>query len=230
MAQKLFLLTIFIQIILWVNIKDIKPYFIITNIPPAKADVDLFSIGDKQFFFREKNFELQFMGDSYNITTPLKDYNYSLLYKWFIFLDEIDKESDLTPSLAGYYYSMTQYHPDVKYIIEYLDEHTKRREAQKWWWLMQASYLAKYKLKDLNKAVYFAKKLNKIKTIPIWAQQSAAFIYEEMGENEAAYDIIKNIIDKIDEIPQHEINFMHYFVKDRLKKMNNELEQRSNYK
>ena len=125
------------------------------------------------------------------------------------------------PSLAGYYFSQTQNKPDVKYVVQYLDEHASRDLYEKWWWMGQAVYLSNHILKDKDWALELAYKLSKTprNDIPLWVKQMPAFIHEQKGEEEEALIIIKDIMDNVDELDQGELNFMHYFVKDRLNKI-----------
>lgn len=217
----LFFLFLILQVILWTQIKSIKPDMSV--IPPLQTETSIkaASFGDEEFYFRVLAFEIQNAGDTFGRITPLKDYDYSLLSKWFHLLDVLDSKSNFIPALAAYYYSSTQYAPDNKYIVDYLEAHADKDPYNKWWWYSQAVYIAKHKLDNKQRALEIAYKLaaSPNPNIPLWTRQMPAFILEDIGEKEEAAIIIQNIIDNVDDIPDGELNFMYYFMKDRLEKM-----------
>lgn len=208
------------QIILWTFTKEYKPDFTIVPDVPSEISVKALSFGDEEFYFRALAFDLQNAGDTFGRFTALREYNYVKLYNWFKLLDILDNKSNFVPALASYYFSQTQNTPDVIYVIKYLDEHSSPDLYNNWWWMGQAVYLANSKLKDKKLALELAKKLASTPRddIPMWAKQMPAFIYEQMGEEEMALRVISDILNNVENINQGEINFMDYFVKERLKK------------
>ena len=52
--------------------------------------------------------------------------------------------------------------------------------------------------------------------MPMWARQMPAFIHEQLGERESAKKIIADIMDNFDDFAPGEINFMEYFLRERL--------------
>ena len=209
------------QILLWTQTKHYQPEMGIVPEVPNPIAIQALSLGDEQFYFRSLAFQLQNAGDTFGRFTALKKYDYNKLYRWFKILDSLDDKSNLIPSLAGYYFSQTQNTPDVRYIVDYLDEHVNLNDYNryhKWWWLSQSVYLANHKLKDQELALKLAYKLSATKRddLPFWAKQMPAFIHEQLGEDEQALIVIKSIMENIDDIPPGELNFMRHFVKDRL--------------
>lgn len=209
-----------LQIMLWTQTKHFKPDFTIVPDVPSELSVKAFSFGDEQFYFRTLAFDLQNAGDTFGRFTALKLYNYPKLYQWFTLLAKLDNKSSFVPSIAAYYYSQTQNTPDVKYVVQYLEEDASRDLYNKWWWMGQAVYLANHKLKDKDWALKLAYKLASTprNDIPMWAKQMPAFILEQKGEEEQAMQIIADILKNVDNIDQGELNFMGYFVSERLKK------------
>jgi hypothetical protein len=215
------LLAIFIlQICFWYNTKHIKPEMIIVPKAPTEKTINLLSLGDKQFFFRYLGFKIQNAGDSWGRFTALKNYDYQELIKWFYLLNDLDKTSNYPPTMAAYYYGQTQNANDTIYIIDYLYNHAKTDLRNKWWWLVQAVYLANHRLKDKQLALKIAYTLNSVPKdvdMPLWARQMPAFIHEQLGENQAAKKIILEILKGFDNLSAKEKNFMHHFIVERLK-------------
>lgn len=214
-----FLLFLVLNMALWFYLKPIRPNMGIVPKLPSENMVQLLSFGDKELYFRLASFRLQNAGDTFGRATPYKDYDYALLEKWFLLLDNLDAASNITPSMAGYLFSQSQ-EPlrGVPYIVRYLEAHYDRNPQTKWWWLSHAIYLANHKLKDKDLALRLAYKLGTTEAdVPLWARQMPAFILEQKGEREQALQIIENILRTAKDIPESELRFMHIFIKDRLK-------------
>ncbi len=200
----------------WWKLHDERPPMEIIEAPPGRAAVSALSLGDEEVFFRLLGEEVQTAGDLFGRFTALFKYDYVRLVEWFDLLDSLNSRSDLIPTLASYYYSQTQYVPDARGVVMYLARHAERDLAHKWWWQVQAIYLANHKLHDRDLALQFAKKLEGRRDLPVWVQQMPAFIYEQRGEMDSAMHIMEDIKNNAQDIPQSELNFMQYFVKERL--------------
>ena len=210
-----------LNVFIWSFTKDYQPDMAIVPDVPSDLSVKAFALGDEQFYFRSLAFRLQNAGDTFGRFTALKAYNYQKLYAWFTLLDSLDARSNFVPSLAGYYFSQTQHTPDVAYVVRYLEEHARKDMYAKWWWMGQAVYLANNKLQDKAWALDLAYQLAATPRddIPLWTKQMPAFIYEQLGEEQQALAIIKGILDHVEHIDPGELNFMRYFVQERLKKV-----------
>ena len=203
----------------WYRTHDIVPDMGIVPDVPGKETVKALSLGDEEFFFRLLALRLQSAGDTFGRFTALYKYDFNKLYHWFRLLDSLNDTSNYVPSMATYYFSQTQNKSDVKYIVDYLIEHAAHRPEQKWWWLVQAIYLANHKLENPDLALKVAAHLKGDHDIPLWARQMPAFVHEQRGEMDAALTIIEHLLENETEISQGEFNFMRVFVEERLQKM-----------
>lgn len=207
-----------LQLGYWWRTHHIRPAMDVVPEPPTLLATEALSFGDRQFLFRYYAFQLQNFGDTFGRFTPLKDYNYRYLAGWFALADALDDRSNLIAALAAYYFSQTQNTPDVRYVVDYLEAHYDRNPAAKWWWLGQAAFLADFKLKDQELALRLAYKLADTPgKLPYWARQLPAFLHEKRGEHDAAFRIIEGILDTYEDIPEGELNFMRYFIEERLR-------------
>lgn len=207
------------QAAFWFRTHTIVPDMGIVPDVPGKETVKALSLGDEEFFFRLLSLRLQSAGDTFGRFTALYKYDFNKLYHWFRLLDSLNDTSNYVPSMATYYFSQTQNKPDVKYIVDYLIEHSAHRPEQKWWWLVQAIYLANHKLEDPDLALRVANYLNGDYDIPLWARQMPAFVHEQRGEMDDALAIIENLLQDDEHLTQKEFNFMRVFVEERLEKM-----------
>ena len=115
-------LVVILQIIFWLKTENIKPNLGIVPNVPTLSTVKAFSFGDEEFYFRYKGLRIQNTGDTFGRFSPLKDYDYEKLSQWFYLLDGLDDKSNYIPSLAAYYYSLTQNKQDVIYIINTINQ------------------------------------------------------------------------------------------------------------
>ena len=207
-----------LQLGFWWQSKDIKPEMGIVPDVPGKQAVKALSFGDDEFFFRVLAFNLQNAGDTYGRFTSLRYYDMNKLYHWFNLLDELNSTSNMIPAMATYYFAQTQNTPDIRYIVDYLYTHSTRDIAHKWWWLVQSIYLAQHKLADMDLALKVSQPLVS-EGVPVWAQQMAAVVREKRGEMEDALAIMETIRDNVEDIPESDLRFMTYFIKERIGKL-----------
>lgn len=214
----LLLLLMACNVLFWSQTRYIRPELRVVAPVPGKEELALLKMGDDQFYFRALALQMQNAGDSFGRFTPLKQYDMGKMYHWFTLLDTLDPHSNMMPAMAAYYFSQTQKSEDVRPLVRYLYEHSIRDVAHKWWWLLQSIYLAQYKLKDMDLALKVATPLVD-KQVPIWAQQMAAVVHEKRGEMSDALAIMETIKNNADAIPERDLRYMVYFVKERLKRL-----------
>lgn len=204
--------------------KDLPILGILDDVPTLN-EARALAFGDEQFYFRLQAMNLQNSGDSFGRFTALKDYDYKVLLKWLNLLDELDYKSNFLPAIAGYYYSNTQRIEDNIYIVQYLENTYDKDPVAKWWWLGMAVNLANFKLKNNELALRLAFKLSSTPTrLPRWAEQMPAIIYAQMGENELALNIIEDVAKRYDDYKQSDLNFMNYFIRERLGYLNKSID------
>lgn len=216
---RLFALFLLLQAAFWWRTHDNLPDLSIVPDVPGKTAVKAISFGDEEFYFRLLALDLQNAGDTFGRFTELYKYDYKKLYAWFTLLDTLDRESSYIPFLASYYFAQTQHVADARYVVDYLYEHAADRPEKKYWWLAQGAYIAEHRLKDKDLALKMAEPLEKAKDAPFWVRQLPAFVHERRGEMDDAYKIMEDIKNNSDKIPPGELNFMTYFVKERLHKI-----------
>ena len=195
-AHIILMIFIALQCCFWlVKTSKIKPDFTITPLPPSNTEMSIFSFGDNELLYRIYGFQLQNAGDTFGETIPLKDYDYSKLEKWFYALNELDNISNYVPSIAGFYYSMSQNASDNKYIVDYLIDFADKNPIKNWRWYLTAMYLAKSKLQDEQKAFKIAEKISKIEDknneVPPLTRFAILMLFNEKDLSNC--EIVKNV-------------------------------------
>jgi hypothetical protein len=202
----------------WYKTSDIQPDMSIVPDVPGREAMHALTFGDDEFYFRGLAFTLQNAGDTYGRFTSLRYYDFNKLYNWFMLLDELNSKSNMVPAMASYYFAQTQNTADVRYIVDYLYAHAMHDVAHKWWWLLQSIYLSMHKLGDMDLAIKVAKPLQN-ENVPVWAREMTAVVYEKRGEMEDALRIMETIKENVKDIPEGDLNYMTYFVEERLKNL-----------
>ena len=188
---------------------------------PSKNFAPAMGFGDRELAYRMGATGLQNMGDGGGRVTPLLDYDYALLFKWFQLLHHLNPKAEAVPLLAGYYYSFVKNPEQQKYVVAYLAHVGYSLEGEKWRWLAQAVFLARHRLRDLDYALKLANDLaslydQSMGTMPLWTKQMPAFVMVAMDEKEAARQLIEAILATNKTLPKEEINFMKSFIDEQL--------------
>lgn len=191
---------------------------IVPDVPGYEA-LQVLSFGDEEFLFRTMAIRLSNAGDTFGRFTALYKYDLHKIYLWFTLLDRFNVRSNVLPSMAAYYFSQTQKTADVRYMVDYLYEHSAPRIQEKWWWMAQGVYLAMHKLKDNDLALKLARTLTEARDVPLWVNQLPAFVYEKRGEFDAALEIMENILSHTQDIEPGELRYMKYFIDERIAKL-----------
>lgn len=212
---------------LWPGVRSVVPFMEIVPDVPSELTVKALSFGDEQFYFRVLAMEIQNAGDTYGRFTALRKYDYNKLEKWFYLLDTLDPKASHIVALASYIFSQTPKYEDLPHMVRYIEDHSYRDLRNNWWWMSQAVIIANHKLKDKKWALELAYKLaetpDDVKK-PIWVKQMPAFILEQLGEKAEALAIIYGIAQSADDLSPGEINFMNYFIQQRLGMVNEAVE------
>ena len=186
--------------------------------PPPAALAPLLTLGDDQLFYRGAAFGLQNMGDGGSRATPLAHYDYRRLEVWLRLLDRLDPQADYAPTLAGYYFGQSPVADDLRRIVAYLTAIGARDPTRHWRWLAHAVYLARHRLHDIGLALAGARHLagHAGNEAPLWVRQMPAFVLADVGEREAARDLLETILATDRNLSDGEIVFMRHFTDPRL--------------
>lgn len=150
--------------------------------------------------------------------TPLAAYDYQRLDDWLALLDQLDPEADYLPTLAGFYFGQTRDPADLRRIVAYLLRIGARDPARNWRWLAHAAYLARHRLHDLPLALEVAQHLAGLDdpAVPLWARQLPAFVLAEVGEDEAARDLLRAILATDRALSGDDVRFMERYIAGRV--------------
>ena len=189
------------------------------NVPPVPSErvATAFGLGDTQFAYRNIALMIQNLGDSGGQVRSFDDYNYEELGKWLELQNELDSRSKVMPYLAAYYFGAVQTPQKLVPIIQYLENVGSVGVDDKWRWLAQAIYLARYRLEDMDWALRMAAQLSALQTkiddLPVWAKNMHVMLMSVSGEKEAALDILLQTLEsERDKMEPAEILFIADYI------------------
>lgn len=191
------------------------------NVPPAPSasSASYAGLGDKEFAYRSYGLMIQNLGDIGGRDVSLNAYNYKRLADWFYYMNALDPKSNYIPFLAAYYFGGSGKPDGMAAVTDYLVKIGDSTEGDKWQWLAQAVFIARYKEKNLPKALDLAHKLAALyhDGMPAWTLQMPALVESAMGDKKAAYDIMMGILkNDADNMDPTEVNFMIYYICERI--------------
>ncbi len=222
-AEKKLWLIFFIFLIgnagLWLVLRQTQAKWM--NVPPVpgKNAVYASALGDGKFAYRSLGIMLQNLGDTGGRSTSLHEYDYDALGRWFFLMDSLDHRSNYLPYVAAYYYGALEGEPDkLRNVVKYLHAVGLSIKNEKWRWLAHAVHLARFKMNDLNLSYSMAKELAALADepgadLPNWARQMPAFVLNQQGEKEAAYQLMLEILSSVgDKLHPNEINHTRGYI------------------
>ena len=187
---------------------------------PTKNGARMMTLGDTQFAYRFGAITLQNLGDSGGDVTPIKNYDFPMLGRWFWLLNDLDPASNHVPMIAAYYFGATPIPKDVAVVVDYLGHIGQNPVGNKWRWLAQAVYLARYRMDAPDVALDLAYKLARMQPIgddlPLWARQMPVSVLTKKGEKEAARELMRDMMSTQDILRPDEINTMRAYMHDQL--------------
>lgn len=209
-------LVLCLNIVFWIETRNVLPEW--NNVPPvpsSAAKAGLPGLGDAQAAYRMYGYTLQNLGNTGGLYENLKKYDYAMLERWFSVAHALNPRSDFVPVLAAYYFGALDGYPDkTAHVVSYLAMAGEDPYPQKWRWLAQAVYLARYQERNLPRALELAERLASLETPTApWARQMPAFVQLDMGNREAAYEVmVRMLATEGDRLHPNEVNFMREFI------------------
>lgn len=211
-----FIVLLLANFVFWAHARKILPKW--NNVPPAPTNetAGFSGLGDKEIAYRLTGYMLQNLGNIGGRFEALKNYDYDALGEWFFVAQSLDGRANYIPYLASFYYGAIQDEAVAKLdpVIDYLVAEGQQPYPQKWRWLAQAVYLARFRQHDLDKALKLANILANLKTDTApWARQMPAFVHMQMGDKQASYEImIRMLATEQDKLDPNEVNAIKAYI------------------
>lgn len=184
------------NIALWEGMRGVKSQWISIPPTPSIAGAKAFALGDSQFAYRLFGLMIQNFGDTGGRVTPIGDFDFEALGRWFTLQHALDPKSDHMPFLAAFVFGGSQTPEKLGPVVAYLELAAGDGSGQKWRWLAHAINLSRFKMNDMPNALRLAEKLAAIDNpeMPIWTRQMRGFIMNDQGNKQAALQVMLSIL------------------------------------
>lgn len=201
--------------------------------PPSSSAALFYGYGDNQLSYRNVGMTLQNVGDTGGRVTNFKDYDYSTIENWLWLADSLDPRSNYVPSLAAYYFSAAKEPEKLRHLLDYLSHVGEDSSNERWRWLGHAVYIARFSIKDQDKALELADKLANMDSpeMPMWTKVMPAYVQKTMGKKKEARDLLLLIMaDPTQAQEQADRNQSCWYINEYLREPGDDLENNEIFK
>ncbi len=215
-VQFAFIAILILNFAFWFHARGILPTW--ANVPPAPsaALAPMSGLGDEEIAYRLFGYSIQNFGNVGGNYNSLRDYDYKTLEQWFFAAQALDPRANYVPFLAAFYFGAVEDRPELlSHVVNYLAVEGQAPYPQKWRWLAHAVYLARYKMNDMPRALALAQTLSALPgdDVAPWARQMPAFVQLQMGNKQAAYEIMVRMLgSEKGKVHPNEVNEMVRFI------------------
>lgn len=129
---------------------------------------------------------------------PYSKLDYGRLVGWLASIQQLDNFSEYPQFLAARVYSDVPDPERQRIVLDFIYEQFLLAPDQRWPWAAHAALVAKHRLKDFQRALKFARAIDRLTTspnIPLWAKQMEIFILEDMNELDAARIMLGGLLE-----------------------------------
>lgn len=190
-----FCLALLVNFLFWTHSRTVKESW--DNVPsaPDASYAALMGLGDGGLSYRLTGYFLQNFGNTGGRFEMIDTYDFAAVEEWLFVAHALDPLSDYVPFLAAYFLGATENPENNTHLVPYLREAGKVNAPEKWRWLAQAVYKARYKMEDVPYALEMAEELAALPgNVAPWGRQMPAFINLQLGNKEAAYGIMLHML------------------------------------
>ncbi len=192
--------------------------------PPATAMLRLASLGEPIALAKVLMLELQAFDYRSGSKVPYKDLDYTRVEAWLARILELDPEGQYPLLAASRLYAEVPDEARARSMLDFVYRQYLLDPNRRWPWLAHATFLAKYRLKDIALALSYADALQKYttaKNVPAWAITMGIFIREDLNELETERVMIGGMIASGRITDPSELRFLDgrlHEIEERLKK------------
>jgi hypothetical protein len=179
--------------------------------PPAQSVLRVSCLGDPIPFAQLLVLWLQAFDNQPGVSIPFLQLDYEKIEAWLSRILELDPDSQYALLLASQVYAQVPDPARQRRMLDLVYRSFLQDPAQRWRWLAHASIMAKHRLQDPGLALLYARALRertRADEIPGWARQLEIFIYEDVGQYQAAKVLLGGLLDSGAITDPHEQRFL----------------------
>jgi hypothetical protein len=153
--------------------------------PPSATLLRLASFGEPIALAKILMLQLQSFDYQSGTKVPYKDLDYSVVESWLSRILELDPKGQYPLLAASRLYAEVPDEARTRSMLDFVYRQYLLDPNRRWPWLAHATFLAKYRLKDIPLALKYADALQKYTTakdVPAWVITMGIFIREDLNE------------------------------------------------
>jgi hypothetical protein len=191
--------------------------------PPPRADAQALpalpstpalraaSLGDPVPLAQMLTLYLQAFDNQPGISIPFLQLDYARVEQWLGRILELDPRGQYPLLLAAQVYAQVPDERRQRRMLEFVYARFLDDPDRRWPWLAHAAIMARHRLNDMPLALRYATALRTHASgpgVPAWARQMEIFLYEDMGEHQAAKVLLGGMLASGTVTDPHELAFL----------------------
>ena len=180
-------------------------------LPPSVGVLRLLSLDDPPVASRFTMLWLQAFDNQPGISIPFAKLDYDRVIAWLDICLQLDGDSQYPLLAASRLYTFPPDKTRMRKMLDFVYKKFIADPDKRWVWLAHAIYVAKQRLKDMDRALKYARALRLYThagVAPYWAREMEIYVLEDMGDVEAAKILIGGLLDSGSINDPNEIRFL----------------------
>lgn len=180
-------------------------------LPPPVEALRVGSLGEPIALAQMLTLYLQAFDNQPGISVPFARLDYAHVEAWLDRILALDPRGQYPLLLASQVYAQVPDPDRQRRMLDFVHRSFLEDPARRWRWLAHAAIMARHRLDDPALALRYARDLREHTRpgeAPGWARQLEIFIYEQLGQYEAARILLGGLLDSGAVSDPHEIRFL----------------------
>jgi hypothetical protein len=190
-----------------------RPSAVAEDLPvlPSAGALRAVSLGDPIPLSQALTLYLQAYDNQPGISVPFLQLDYDRVEQWLTRILELDPVGQYPLMLAAQVYAQVPDERKQRQMLEFVYAQFSADPDRRWRWLAHAVIMARHRLNDPVLALRYARTLRtgaRGPGVPGWARQMEIFLYEDMGEYQAAKVLLGGLLASGQVTDRHEMRFL----------------------
>lgn len=185
--------------------------------PPAAGTARIMAFGERELAARMMMLVLQAHDTQPGMSVPLIQLDYTRVVSWLETALALDPSSHYPLLSAVRIYAAVPDPARQRQVLDFVQRAFLTDPNRRWRWLAEAAIVAKHRMRDLERALAYAKDVTAHAHgahVPAWARDMTVVILEEMGELEAARTLIGGLIHERQITDPNELRYLDQKLKE----------------
>lgn len=178
---------------------------------PSASVLRAASLGDPIPLAQLLTLYLQAFDNQPGISIPFQRLDYARVEEWLNGILALDARGQYPLLMASQVYAQVPDPQRQRRMLELTFRQFQADPNQRWPWLAHAAIMAKHRLADPQLALRYARAIREQATgrqVPSWARQMEIFLYEDVGEYQAAKALLGGLLHSGTITDPHELHFL----------------------